>query len=211
MGKKNVKKRILIIIGAVILLIILMFAMTLILDKVLTKVRNENEVTADFDFYEPDYDEDIFADEEYAELIKNGLMKYCDLNNVTTDIDADTAVAFGDDAEFMVNLVYSIINGDVDAYNDAFSSLYYTKSSEKDNFTKQKLYDVVITKIYQGTESTTQESYFTATFTLEYKILKNNGTFRNDFMEGSRRQYIQISDREGELKIDSVSVNRYKS
>ena len=70
----------------------------------------------------------------------------------------------------------------------------------------QKIYDVLIKKISEDTVSDGNGSYTKYIFSLNYKILKNNGTLRNDFLTGSRTQYIYITNREGELKIDGVTV-----
>jgi hypothetical protein len=99
-----------------------------------------------------------------------------------------------------------MINGDVNKYNGCYSDLYYEKEDPKDNFTMQKIYDVVLKKLSEESVSDGKETYMKYVFSLNYKILKNNGTLRDDFLNGSRTQYIYITNREGELKIDGITV-----
>ena len=48
------------------------------------------------------------------------------------------------------------------------------------------------------------------TFTLEYMIYQNNGTFRTDVgSDAIRKQHVVVSDREGDMKIDSIVSHTY--
>ena len=69
----------------------------------------------------------------------------------------------------------------------------------------QKLYDVNITKLAVNDVggNTVYE------FTLEYKILENNGTFRNDIGDGSKKQYITVTTENGKLLISSISTANF--
>ena len=99
----------------------------------------------------------------------------------------------------MVDMIYDIIEGDVDSYNSRFSAEYYSTNVPMEKFTKQKIYDVNIT--YAQAENTTGKGTM---YCIEYKILKNNGTFRNDILEGSKKQYIILVKDAGEIKINSL-------
>jgi hypothetical protein len=99
-----------------------------------------------------------------------------------------------------------MINGDVNSYNECYSDLYYEKEKPKEKFTMQKIYDVVIKKMSEESVTDTDGKYTKYVFSLNYKILNNNGTLRNDFLNGTRTQYIYITNREGELKIDGITV-----
>ena len=65
---------------------------------------------------------------------------------------------------------------------------------------------MTLKKISEESVSDDGDIYTQYIFSLNYKILKNNGTLRNDFLNGSRTQYINITNRSGELKIDGVTV-----
>ena len=204
-NKSRLKKKIIIVIIAVLALMAFMFISIFVLDIVLDKIRNKEEEN-NFNFYEADYSENIFEDAEYLSLIENGYISYCDADNVTLGIDESDAETYGKDVAFMVSYIKHMINGDVDKYNQCYSDLYYEKEDPKENFTMQKIYDVVLKKITEESVSDGKETYTKYVFSLNYKILKNNGTLRNDFLDGSRTQYIYITNREGELKIDGVTV-----
>ena len=100
----------------------------------------------------------------------------------------------------MLELINSIIEGDADKYNSMFSEEYLKKnaSTVRERFTMQMLYDIVVSKHY--TESG-------AVYSLEYKIMKNNGSYRSDMpSDCSKTQYFAISDHNGELLIDGLAV-----
>ena len=69
------------------------------------------------------------------------------------------------------------------------------------------LYDITVYLYSQESLDGGETRY---TYALEYKIHKNNGTFRNDIGEDQKTQYIVITDREGTLKIDAISTSKYK-
>ena len=171
----------------------------------------DNEIIIDYDFYPVDYSENIFEDEEYLKLISNGFIGYDDNINFIYDIDKDTAAQHGKPVKLLVDMIYSIVNGDYEGYNSFFSEAYFEKNQPKAPFTMQKVYDVRIT--YFSTETITknkQNEYTEYTYKLTYKIYENNGTFRKDIGDGYRVQYITISDRENKFKIDSIVFPVYK-
>ena len=203
--RSRMKKKIIIVIISILALMALMFISIFVLSSILDKISGKDE-EYNFNFYEADYNENIFEDREYMSLIENGYISYCDMDNVTLGIDKDDAHKYGQDVEFIVAYIQYMINGDVDKYNGCYSDLYYEEEDPKEKFTMQKIYDVLIKKISEETVSDSSGSYTKYIFSLNYKILKNNGTLRNDFLGGSRTQYIYITNREGELKIDGVTV-----
>lgn len=170
------------------------------------KDKLASQTTAiDFDFYPADYDEDIYEDHEYVEKITGQFIQFYDPtgNMGTIGIDRETAAQWGgEELGFIVEMLYDVIDGDHEGYNARFSTNYYKTNQPKEKFTKQKIYDVMIT--YEPAESSTEGNYTKSVYSIEYRILKNNGTFRNDIGEGSRKQYITIVKENGEIKIDSL-------
>ena len=153
----------------------------------------------------------LFRSEEYLDLIKHGFINYTDgASNITIGIEKDTAHLYGDDVEFVVDYLYSIINGDAQGYGMYFDDEYKSKIELPTEFTMQKIYDVNILKISETDISGEGELYTEYKFALEYKILKNNGTFRKDIGDGSKKQYFTISDRSGELLIENISTSKFK-
>ena len=206
------RKKLIIMLIIIVGVLFLMYVLTLIIPKLFVDdtPANTNEIIADFSFYPADYDSDIFEDESYISLISEGIVEYDDAINSITVVDKDTAASNGKPVKLLVDMIYSIINGDAEEYNSYFSELYYESNKPKQAFTMQKVYDARLT--YFSTESVTKDkvTYTEYTYKLKYRIYENNGTFRKDIGDGYRIQYITVSDREGTLKIDSITNPIYK-
>ncbi len=195
------KKRLIIIILSILALMLILLGISLMIDLVESKKSDEFEI--DYNFYPADYDENIFEDEKYCELIAGEFIRYCDsTTNVTVGIDTESAISYGDEVDFLARMIYDIINGDHIAYNSRFSDVYYEEHEPKGTFTMQKIYDVKITFMSKKKIDNYTKSYYC----VEYKIYQNNGTFRRDIGDGSKKQYINITDENGELLIDSMST-----
>lgn len=202
---KKAKKRLIIIILSIIGVIVLLGIASIIIDFV--ENNNKKEFEVDYNFYPADFDENIFEDDEYVDLIADEFITYTDSStNVTVGIDRDNANVYGEQVEFFVDMIYDIINGDQTGYNARFSNLYYEEHLPKDRFTMQRIYDVNITYVSsQGVESD-NGNYTKSIYILEYKISKNNGTFRRDIGEGSKKQYFTVRTTEDNILIDSVTT-----
>lgn len=210
-NKAKRKKKMLIAVIVMMSLLVIASIVIIVIDYIAKNAKPYVPGAVSYNFYEADYNEDIYKDEEYLELIAGDFVRYLDsATNRTVGIDEETAVLHGEDVVFMVDYIRTIVNGDVDKYNSMFSSEYYEKSEKKSIFTKQKLYDIQITK-YSSEEIVTKDSSYTkCLYVVEYKIFKNNGTFRNDIGDGFRKQYITISDKSGSFLIDLVGYIKYE-
>lgn len=208
--KKGIKKKTVMLICIILAVIIFMFILVWILDIVLDKLSSDKNKKYEFEFYEANYSENIFEDEEYLELIKNSVIMFSNMDNVTFGITEDEAIKYGEDVDFMVKYVHYMTYGMVKEYNECYSELYYTVEEPKKSFTMQKIYDVSIEKLSQTQVSDDGQTYSEYIFTLTYKIHENNGTLRDDFLNGTKKQFIRITNREGELKIDGISTAQYK-
>lgn len=210
-SKASSKKKIILFLFAVGLVLLVMYLLTLVLPMLTQKINNgREEETVKFNFYEPDFDEDIFTDEKYVALIQNGFLCYDNGSNSISQITEDNSNDFGEEVKLLVDLVYSIQSGDCDLYNSFFSEEYLSQNGKKEKFTMQKIYDATI--IYHSSESVSSKdgNYTKYIYKLKYRIYENNGTFRQDIDEDTKTQYIVITDREGKLLIDSVSTSKYK-
>ena len=207
------KKKILIrVICIVVAVIVLMIAASFGMDFYLQKKAEENAQKIHLNFAPADYEENIFEDQEYLALIEKGFIDYTDYaTNITLGIDYASAIDHGEDVQFMVDYIYAIIAGEAEEYNKFFSDEYYKKNEPKEKFTMQKLYEVNISKV-----SVTQKSdksgntYNEYQYIVKYKILDNNGTFRNDFNSGTKEQYIFFTNQSGEFLIDRISTPQVK-
>ena len=108
----------------------------------------------------------------------------------------------------LYNMIEYIKSGNSTSYNDCFSTYYFSKHQPQGEFTKQKIYDIIITELSPEVQSSNGKSFTVYNFTVEYRIRHNNGSLRNDIgSDQSRKQYFKISDRDGSgLKIDDVFV-----
>lgn len=204
-NSKKAKKRLIIIILSIIGVIAILGATSMIIDFVEGKKEKEFEI--DYNFYPADFDENIFEDREYFDLVNAGFISYTDSStNITVGIDKDKAGRYGTGVVFLVDMIYDIINGDHEAYNARFSDLYYKKHYRKDNFTMQKVYDVNITYVRSESIDDDSGNYTKSLYVLEYKILKNNGTFRRDIGAGSKKQYFTLKITDDNVIVDSVTT-----
>ena len=158
-------------------------------------------------FYTPDYDRkvDIRKDPSYLELNRAVRLKREQYTVVITENDLNSqSPAVG----VLWDLINAVINGDAYAYNALFSERYYAEEGvePEDPFTMQRVYDVVIEEIREQTVSDSVDGkYNEYVYALEYKINRNDGTYRTDIgHDASRTQYFLLTDREGEVKIDRL-------
>lgn len=210
--KKSFKKNLIIVLAALAVLLLIMYLLTLILPKVFNDITEDGseEGTANFNFYTPDYDENIYEDENYLTLIENGVLTYDNGTNSMVSISPDNASEHGDAVKLLADYVYSIIDGDVKEYNSYFSERYYETKEPKTAFTMQKIYNGTITYYSIESGSENGNNYTKYVYKLKYYIHENNGTFRMDIGEDAKTQYVVITDREGKLLIDSIGTSNYK-
>ena len=207
-SKKILIRIICIVVGVIIFMMAASFGMNIYLQK-----RAEKDAQrVHFDFAPADYDENIYEDPEYLALIERGFIDYTDYEtNLTLAVNYEDAIDYGEDVLFMVDYIYAIVAGDAEAYNEFFSDEYYKKNEPKDEFTMQKLYEVNISKVSQTKESDkTGNTYNKYQYIVKYKILDNNGTFRNDFNTGTKEQYILFTNKTGEFLIDGITTPKIK-
>lgn len=212
-NKKNIKKskkKLLISIVCIIAFIALL-AITVEIIEYVNNKKSFEPIEIDFDFYPADYNENIFEDEKYLDLIKGEYIRVCNsLTGVTSGVDLDKTDKYSPEVKFMLEYVQDIINGDHESYNSRFSEEYYENQEPAERFTMQKVYDVLITQkeTETVTDKKTGNNYTKYLVVLEYKIYENNGTFRRDIGKGSRKQYFTITDKNGSLLIDSISIEK---
>ena len=204
-GRGSAKKRLLIVIISIFTTILILGIVSFIIDYI--EEKNKKEFEVDFNFFPADYEENIFDDDRYIDLVSGEFIRYTDTTtNITLGIDKESAAHYGAEVDFLVDMIYDIINGDHKSYNHKFSDSYYKDNSPKDRFTMQKVYDVNIT--YLSSETLTEEgtNYTKSVYILEYKIFENNGTFRRDIGSGSKKQYFTIITSGSGIFVDSVTT-----
>ncbi|MCD7776391.1 MAG: hypothetical protein LUH54_03345 [Firmicutes bacterium] len=146
-----------------------------------------------YSFYATDYDENIFEDEDYMD--KNRMLAYVkDSNTFYLELDTEADYSSYDSTvNFFVAYLDAVINGEYESYADFFTDECKENYPDviKERFTMQKLYDIKIT--FNSISSATDadgESVNVYYYYLDYKIYKNNGTFRNDIESDATRTLI---------------------
>ena len=142
----------------------------------------------------------IFEYEEYLGLDRN--IYYADGSGLKESIEESKSKNYGDGFAVVYNVILAIMNGDAETYNN-----YIGKDElKKDEFTQQQLYEIVITKDSQsGQTSASGKIYNQYTFTVEYMIHENNGTFRTDFgSDEIKKQYFVVTNQSGKYLVDNI-------
>lgn len=165
-------------------------------------------------FFDPDYDYDIMKDAEY--LAKDRTIYYYDKHSgVTEALDNESIYQYGDALPVLKKMIDCIIAGDADEYNKLFSSNYFAIEGREpeEPFTMQQVYDILLTKAaISEKQAENGRKYTQYEFEVEYKIHKNNGTFRTDIgHDESRKQYFVLSNSTDErVLIDQILIYTYK-
>ncbi len=153
-------------------------------------------------FHVPDFEENIFTDAIYMDY--NRGITFCD-GSVSILLDDSEYHTYDADISFLVSYIYAIINGDTETHNSCFSEQYYTQNEPHNEFTMQKLYNIVLTRTEKQAVTDENGEHMICGYNVEYMIRHNNGTFRNDLGSDSiRTQYLVLSNREGDWKIDLI-------
>lgn len=168
------------------------------------------------DFYPYiDYDYNVMKDPEYLDLDRYIYYKNGDTNETfiieEKDINHNN---YGPAVQTLKKMIDAIIAGDHETYNSLFSANYFAveKNQPEEDFTMQQVYDIMFTKV-KVTDIVDDKlgRYTQYEFEVEYKIHKNNGTFRTDIgMDESRRQYFVLSDSTSDkVLIDQILYFNY--
>lgn len=201
-SQKRRLKRIILIVFLTFFVLLGICILILNLPQPKTAGTDYTDALTDYSFYPVAY-ENIFEDPDYTEQMRRinyadvseGIREYVITEDNINDFDASVA--------FMYNYIQYIINGQTEKFNACFSNAYYEKVYPKERFTMQRLYDINLYRVDVQNEN----GYAVYIFKLDYKILKNNGSFRRDISsETSRTKTIYVTTREGRLAIDGEVI-----
>ncbi len=214
----KLKKTILIIAAGMVVFVIVALILMPILDRAINGTEREEATTVRFNtviYFDPDYDYDIMQDQEYLQLDR--YIYYKDARTgETIIIPEDEIKDYGPAMVTLTDMLHAIIMGDHEAYNALFSSNYFAVEGREPEqpFTMQQVYDILITRIEVNDMVSDEFGRYTQyEYTVEYKIHKNNGTFRTDLgHDDSRKQYFVLSDSTGkDVLIDQILGYNYKN
>lgn len=172
---KNKKtKKIIIIICVSVVGLLLIFASAAGIISLLGRVDTTNLTGKnDVSFASADYDENVFEDEKYASKNRNVFFEY---DGYAEYITAENHLTFSVGGQLFYNYFDCVINGNYSYYPSFFSDSFLSSSVLPEKFTMQKLYDISVT--LEARES--YEDGFLETYSVRYRIMDNNGTFRSD-------------------------------
>ena len=220
MDKKKKKRILIIVLLAVTALALVSWIMTEHADWVsglFSGLRKKNAgVTSMYSdeirsyvFYPTDYSLDPTKDEEYMGLDRQ--LWYHDggvgIGNPLDDPESWNG--YNNAVSFFARYFRTVIAGDHGTYLGFFTDRYIRDNGEPIRFAPQMLYDI---HIYQLTETSNSDGTSEWTFNVEYKIHRNDGTFRNDIpSDGARPLLFTLKgDAEGNVLIDSIVYYRQK-
>ncbi len=207
----NIKKKMLFLIIAVFLALLVLILLIRVLSEFTEKPSSGTSETTDKPYeieFSDEYvtDSKIFNEDEVYFTYDRTIYFFNPQTGVTEGIEEGNFSAFGSGVEFLCNMIEAIKDGDCEAYNAFFSSIYFEENDEKPAFSMQKLYDILITE-HSVTEEKNENggTYKEYIYELRYKIRNNNGSFRSDVgSDATRAQYFLITNRGGRLQIDKL-------
>lgn len=132
--------------------------------------NDEQQPPQNIEFYPIDEDLDILTDAEYLEY-DHRVFYYDADNGATYSVEEEDLPTLDAQICFFYDYFNIVILGDEEAYAECFVSDYDKPLPE--SFTMQMVYDIHVEPYYS--ERVGKNAY-----RVEYKIHKNNGTFRND-------------------------------
>ncbi len=203
--KKKKLKKVLIIVVSIVLGVAVIAGMS---PLVLKWIHSKDQAVyyGDLQFFEPDYEKNIFDDEIYMSL-RRGIHynRYGNECVLTPDNINELPTAAG----FFYDYLNCIIRGDYENYPN-----FYTEKCKNDNnfhcperFTMQGLYDIHV-DLYSvsGDEET---GAVTEIYEVRYRIFENNGTYRTDILpDETRTRVFEVLIINGEAKINSITYRQ---
>lgn len=180
------------------IILVSLFVISLILEGV---VKRNTDEKLDYEFYVPNEEEKYLDDPEY--LMKDTILHYTDAMGQRWYIDGDsTCTDIG--AIFFQLYFFSLEQGDADSLNSMYKKELQTYTS----FTPQRIYAKELVYL---TDGQIDDSAFYITYSLDYNIMKNDGSFRRDIgSDMSRTQYITLYYTEDDAWIEEVKTEYRK-
>ncbi len=186
------KRKIVKVFVIIALLLALLFVLSLVLEGI---VKKNSQSELDYKFYTPVEEENYFEDPDY--LNKDRTLHYTDSMGQRWFVDEKSSCTdIG--AVFFRLYFLALEQGDADSLN----SMYKKGLGEYSDFTPQRVYAKELVYLSDGK---IDDDTFYITYSLDYNIMKNDGSFRRDIgSDMSRTQYITLYYTEDEAWIEEV-------
>lgn len=143
-------------------------------------IQTETEKqTQRIDFEEPDYESDILQDAAYLEL--NRYIEYSSPDGVSVTVVDGNYGKYHEVLHIFASYFDALVKGDPESLSALHSEEYLTKHPLPNTFTMQRVYDIHVA-LKSAVISEEKDTYGDKiyVFRVAYKILKNDGTFRDD-------------------------------
>ncbi len=165
--------------------------------------NNRPSTVGDVFLYEPDYNAEILTEENY--LLLDRSVRYSDgVGNwqISTESDVYTT----DTVQlFLIDYIQDLVSGDATSLQEKYSRKVIEKLNIPSRITQQRVYDILFTEMSRKEITEHGETYFKYEFKAEYKIQRNDGTFRRDLASDSiKGQYLTIEMRDDSILITQV-------
>lgn len=180
-----------IVIGSVLVILSLIaFLGPKVFDKILSS-NNESEVIF---FYPADYSVNPFNDPKY--MLQQRDVYYLEANTGVLVTD-ETRNSIRTTAGFFEKYFNLAIEGKFEEFQDLFDKSLYNGLDIPEKFTPQKIYDIEV-EFYQEQNDSANEKVKYEYYIVRFKIMYNNGTFRNDIGSDETRPLMFTIMKNGE-------------
>ncbi len=165
---------------------------------------NQSDQTETVQLFEPDFDYNIFNDENYTELERWINYTY---GGMTTRIfgkeDAQKTDRF---AEFFFAYFDALMNGRSESFNDLFTESYQNKNGSFGRFTMQQIYDISVEYLESDSDESTGDMVHI--FRVAFAVRRNDGTvFRYLECNKTRPFIYELSESAAD---DVLRINRIR-
>ncbi len=200
-GKTKNKKPALIFVAIIVSLVIVALSLYAVLS--FFSQNGKPSTSGDVFLYEPDYDAQIMTEEEY--LIEDRSVKYSDGIGTWPIYDDDGIYTDDSVQKFLIDYIQKLVSGDAAGLRVMYSEELIAELDIPDRITQQRVYESLFTEISKREAEDNGVIYFTYEFKVEYKIMRNDGTFRSDLASDSiKGQYFTIEHRGTDIRITQV-------
>ena len=162
--------------------------------------------TPNFEFADPSLSADPTQDLDYMDLDRTVYYRTLAGYEITVPVPSEDADGFDAELLLLVRMIRAVMAGDLSSYRACFSPEYLAEVGEIAPFTKQKLYEITVTR-YHDTDVNVPIGYTSvACYGVAYKIKDNNGSFRNDLGSDAIREqvYFVVKDAAGSVAVYGV-------
>ena len=211
-AKKKKKKRLIVVLCAVTLLAAVSWVLTTFPNLFAGGKKNSGVTTMYSDrnisylFYESDYDLDPTTDEDYMQMDRQLWYKKGNLA-IGGELDESAWIDYNAAVRFFARYFSAAIAGDAETYNGFFTDRYYRDNKPYERFAPQRIYDMHVEEL---SETVNNDGSTVWMFNVEYRIMKNDGSFRNDIpSDGSKKLlFTLIGGADGIVRIDAIDYYR---